>query len=87
MDDKSVDAHQTFRAEFIRGHPAYRTPQADVVARDGWTEFIQVRTWADQTLVIRIFKSLRSSELLSNRKRSPKREFQTADIDRSLVDI
>ena len=24
MDDKSVDAHQTFRAEFIRGHPAYR---------------------------------------------------------------
>ena len=25
MDDKSVDAHQTFRAEFIRGHPAYRS--------------------------------------------------------------
>ena len=24
MDDKLVDVHQTFRAEFSRGHPAYR---------------------------------------------------------------
>src|ERR1700753_940884 len=52
----------------------YGPTRTDIVTDE--PESIQVRTWVDQTLVVRIFKLLKSRELWSNRKRSQNGNFK-----------